>query len=107
MIQGPQFTELFSSPQLYHEITEGLFTHFFPDSVSAYNKGNIEFFLEFINEQVTSKDINSDSQPQSLINLSKFKFHLDRILCKGWSTSGGYAEPLKFYKLEVATHNFI
>ena len=100
MIQEQQFSGLLSSSQSYHQIIEGLFAYFFPDSASAYSKGDIEFFLTFINEQ---EPLHSDNQPQNIINLLKFKFCLNRILCKGWSKSGAHANPLDCYKLEV--HN--
>lgn len=93
MLQSPQFTKD-SITLLYQFVMDGLFTHFFPDtsdSKAIYNKEDIEFFLTFANKQSES------------ISLSKFKFHLDRILCKGWSKSGTIAKPLTFYKLEVTT----
>ena len=92
MIEGPQFSELISTPQ---KITEALYMHFFPDSALMYSKRDIEYFLTFTNEQ------SSDVQPQNPLNLSKLKIFLDRILCKGWSKSGAVANPLDFYKLEV------
>ena len=105
VVQIPQFTEPFSSPQSYNHIIEGLFTYFFPDSASVYSKGDIEFFLEFTNEKDNCiQSLHSDSQPK---NLLKFKVHLDRILCKGWSKSGASANPLDFYKSEVHVHAFI
>ena len=82
---------------------EGLFTHFFPDTndpASVYNKDNIEFFLTFVIEQSTLKDI-TQSINQSRICFSKLKMFLDRILCKGWNKNGIDAEPMSFYKLEV------
>ena len=99
MLQSPQFAAIIQMPQLYQHIMEGLFTHFFPDTgdpAAVYSKEDIEFFLTFANEQ---KTIYQDDG--NLISLSKFKFHLDRILCKGWSKNGTFAKPLTFYKLEV------
>lgn len=105
IIQDSQFTKLFSSSQSYHQIIEGLFAYFFPDSATMYSKGDIEFFLTFTNEQDALKDcvqsFHSDNQSLNIINLSKFKFHLDKILCKGWSKGGAHANPLDCYKLEV------
>lgn len=98
MIQGPQF-EVISIPHLYQHIIEGFFTHFFPESGSVYSKSDIEFLLLYINQQ--DKLRSSNNQSQSLINPAKFKLHLDRILCKGWSNSGASADPLFFYKVEV------
>ena len=95
-------------PQLYQHIMEGLFIHFFPDtddSKVVYSKEDIKFFLTFANEQHKWEDhaetFHQDNKSDNLISLSKFKFHLDRILCKGWSKSGTSAKPLTFYKLEV------
>ena len=110
MIQSPQFIEVISTTQLYQKIMEGLFTHFFPDSVLMYSKEDIEFFMAFTNDQNALKilinPLHSDDQPQNIINLSKFKNCLDRILCKGWSESGAPADPLEFYKFEVSS-NFV
>ena len=103
MLQSPQFATIAQMPQLYQHIMEGLFTHFFPDTgdpAAVYSKEDIEFFLAFANEQHNWKEtIYQDDK--NVISLSKFKFHLDRILCKGWSKNGTSAKPLTFYKLEV------
>ena len=92
-------------PQLYQHIMEGLFTHFFPDTGDSYSKEDIEFFLAFTNEQdkqnAYNQAVQQDDQAKKFISLSKFKFHLDRILCKGWSKNRAAAKPLTFYKLEV------
>ena len=108
MLQSPQFTKIISMPQLYQHIMEGLFIHFFPDtddSKVVYSKEDIEFFLTFANEQHKWKGhaqkFHQDDRSKNLISFSKFKFHLDRILCKGWSESGPTAKPLNCYKLEV------
>ena len=105
MLESPQFNKLASIPQLYQYVMEGLFTHFFPDtnnSTTVYSKEDIKFFLTFANEQNKWKScIEAIYQFENLINISKFKFYLDRILCKGWSKSGTIAKPLTFYKLEV------
>ena len=108
MLHSPQFTKVVSVSQLYQHIMEGLFSHFFPDtgdSKAVYSKKDIEFFLTFANEQDKQKAHNQtlcqDDQSANSISLSKFKFHLDRILCKGWSKSEVVAKPLTFYKLEV------
>ena len=108
MLHSPQFTKVVSVSQLYQHIMEGLFSHFFPDtgdSKAVYSKEDIEFFLTFANEQDKQKTHNQtlcqDDQSANSISLSKFKFHLDRILCKGWSKSEVVAKPLTFYKLEV------
>ena len=107
IIQSPQFTELISIPHLYQKIMEDLFAHFFTDSTVMYSKEDIEFFMTFTNEQdILRIPLHSDDQPQNLLNLSKFKIYLDRILCKGWSESGAAADPLEFYKLEV-NHNLV
>lgn len=100
MLQSPQFAAIVQMPQ---HIMEGLFTHFFPDTANpsaVYSKEDIEFFLTFANEQeiICQDDGN-------LMSLSKFKFHLDRILCKGWSKNGAVAKPLTFYKLEVNSNS--
>ena len=90
---------------------EGLFAHFFPaanEPISVYSKEDITFFLEFANEQNTLKEliqtIHPDKQSKTLIYLSKFKFHLERILCKGWNKNGMFAKPLNFYKNEVCKY---
>ena len=104
MLQSPQFAAVVSMPQLYQHVMEGLFTHFFPeisDRTAVYSKEDIEFFLTFANEQNNWKE--AVYQNNNLISLSKFKFHLDRILCKGWSKNGASAKPLTFYKLEVSS----
>ena len=105
MLESPQFNKLASIPQLYQYVMEGLFTHFFPDtnnSATVYSKEDIKFFLTFANEQNKWKSyIEAIYQFENLINISKFKFYLDRILCKGWNKSGTIAKPLTFYKLEV------
>ena len=98
-------------PQLYQHIMEGLFTHFFPDTSdprAVYDKQDVQFFLAFANDQYKQKTHNQkDDKSQNFINLSKFKFHLDRILCKGWSKNGVVAKPLTFYKLEVNNNSII
>ena len=108
MIQSPQFIELISTPQLYQRIMEGLFTHFFPDSALMYSQEDIEFFIAFTNDQkalrILINPLHSDDEPQNLLNLSKFKSCLDRILCKGWSESGAAADPLEFYKSDVSSN---
>ena len=108
MLQSPQFTKVVTMSQLYQHIMEGLFAHFFPDtgnSKAVYSKEDIKFFLTFANEQDKQKAysqlLSQDDQSANSISLSKFKFHLDRILCKGWSKSEIVAKPLTFYKLEV------
>ena len=108
MLQRPQFTKVVSMSQLYQHIIEGLLAHFFPDtgdSKIVYSKEDIEFFLTFANAQDNQKTCNKrlckDDQSTNFIILSKFKCHLDRILCKGWSKNLNVAEPLTFYKLEV------
>jgi len=105
MLQSPQFTKIISTQQLYQFVMEGLFTHFFPDTNdpgAVYNKEDIVFFLTCANEPNKLKGyIQQDDQSKNLISLSKFKYHLDRILCKGWSKNGTVAKPLIFYKSEV------
>ena len=106
MLESPQFNKTVSIPQVYQHVMEGLFTHFFPDTTTVYSKEDIEFFLSFANEQYKWKAyIEAIYQSENLINISKFKFYLDRILCKGWSKSGTIAKPLTFYKLEVNNSN--
>ena len=99
MLQSPQFATIISMLQLYQHVMEGLFTHFFPDTGVVYSKEDIEFFLTFANEQNDLKE--TIYQVENRISLSKFKFHLDRILSKGWSKNGILAKPLNFYKSEV------
>lgn len=113
ILESSLFPKTISIPQLYKHIMEGLFIHFFPDTnncKAVYNKEDIEFFLSFVNEQNKWKAIMQkfyENVPSgSLISLSKFKFHLDRILCRGWSHSKTNAKPLTFYQLEVS-HNDI
>ena len=105
MIESSQFNKIVSIPQLYQHVTEGLFTHFFPDtdnSTIVYSQEDVQFFLSFANDQTKWKTyIEAIYQSDNLINISKFKFYLDKILCKGWSKSGTIAKPLTFYKLEV------
>ena len=91
-------------PQLYQYVVEGLFNHFFSDTMSVYNVEDVEFFLMFANEQNTLKDVQTihpDNQSGNLICFSKLKFHLDKILRKGWNDSKTDAKPMTFYKLEV------
>ena len=108
MLHSPQFTQVVSVSPLYQHIIQGLFAHFFPDngdSKTVYSKEDIKFFLTFANEQDKQKAHNQilsqEDQSTNSISLSKFKFHLERILCKGWSKSEIVARPLTFYKLEV------
>lgn len=106
MLESPQFNKIVSIPQLYQHVMEGLFTHFFPDTATVYSKEDIGFFLSFANEQNKWKTyIEAIYQSENIINISKFKFYLDRILCKGWSKSGAIAKPLTFYKSEVNNSN--
>ena len=113
-MESPQFAKLISMPQLYQHIMEGLLTHFFPDtddSGEVYNKQDVQFFLSFANEQYKQKahdqTFHQDDKLQNFIILSKFKFHLDKILHKGWSKNGVVAKPLTFYKLEVNNNSII
>ena len=110
MLQNPEFAKIVSIPQSYQHIMEGLFIHFFPDtndSTVVYTKEDVGFYLSFSNEQskwkVHVQTISQNHQSENLISSSKFKFHLDRILCKGWSDNATNANPLTFYKSEV--HN--
>ena len=111
MMQSPQFEEVVKK-QLHHHILEGLISHFFPEigsSTSLYCKEDIEYFVSFANKQKKWKHSvqkdhvaeSSDLQLDSCISLSKFKFHLDKILCKGWSKNGKASKPINLYKLEV------
>lgn len=105
LLQNPQFTKLISVPHFYKHIIDGLLAHFFPDtndSTSIYIKEDIEFFLTFANEQNLLEDaIDPDDQSKSVVHFSKYKFYLDRILCKGWNNSGTDVSLLPSYKLEV------
>lgn len=108
MLQSPQFHETISVPQLYQHVIEELFAHFFPDTNDpkiVYSKEDVEFFLLFANEQnkwkIQIHGVYHD-QSENLINSSKLKFYLDRILCRGWSGNGTIAKPLTFYKSEVS-----
>jgi len=108
MMQSPQFEEVVKK-QLHHYILEGLISHFFPDIDSSYCKEDIEYFVSFANKQVTWKHSfqkqhvteSSDLLLGKCISLSKLKFHLDKILCKGSSKSGKVSKPINLYKLEV------
>ena len=84
---------------------EGLFNHFFSDTMSIYNMEDVEFFLMFANEQNTLKDIQTIHPDDQSVCFSKLKFHLDKILHKGWNDSETVAKPMTFYKLEVNNFN--
>jgi len=113
VLQDTQSIKLISIKQYYQYVVEDLFAHFFPatnEPISVYSKEDIEFFLMFANQQNTLKDliptVHPDDHSKSHINLSKFKFYLDRILCKGWSENELVAKPLAFYKLEVNNSHY-
>ena len=112
LLENSQFTDLMSIPLLYQNVIEGLFIHYFPDtndSKAVYNKKDIEFFLLFANEQnkwkVHVQTGHQNDLSDNFIGLSKFKFFLDRILCKGWCNNGEVAKPMTFYKLEVSNNS--
>ena len=114
MMQSPQFEEV-KKEQSYYHILEGLISHFFPETDSLYCKEDVEYFISFANKQTTWKHSvqtghvaeSNDSVLDNCISLSKFKFHLDKILCKGWSKNGKASKPLNLYKLEVIYYNYV
>jgi len=109
MIQSPQFEEVVKN-QSHHHILEGLISHFFPETDKSYCKEDVEYFISFANKQTawkysvqTKQAAGPDgSAMDNCISLSKFKFHLDKILCKGWSKNGKASKPLNVYKSEVS-----
>jgi len=108
-IAGPQFAEI---KKLHLRIIENVFAQFLPeigDSPGSdnfyYATTDVEFFVKFANEKMPPvEEVSPDNLNEktcSCISLSKFKFHLDNILCRGWSKSKGFAKPLNLYKTEV------
>ena len=91
---------------LYQHITDGLFTQFFPESDnSVYCEEDVKFFVNYVNKETfLPQKLSLDDENHSFISLAKFKFHLNKILCRGWSTNEATAKPLNFYKLEVSKH---
>ena len=62
--------------------------------------------MKFANDKMPPvEDISPENikeKTHNCISLSKFKFHLDKILCRGWTTGGEFAKPLNLYKTEVS-----
>ena len=106
VLTTPQFAEVVKR-QLHHHILEGLISHFFPETDSLYSKDDVEYFISFANKQTSWKhSVQTVPGPDDLVldscmSLSKFKFHLDKILSKGWSKNGKPSKPLNIYKSEV------
>jgi len=113
-LESPQFDQV-KKQQLQLIVNDGLFTQFFPeidDSSSlsgsngfSYCKEDVEFFVKFANckmppvENISPENIKENTH--NCISLSKFKFHLDKILHRGWSTDKDFSKPLNLYKTEV------
>ena len=116
-LESPQY-DLIRKQLLHLHITDGLFAQFFPeidDSSSihesegfSYCKADVEFFVKFANDKMPPvEDISPENikeKTHNCISLSKFKFHLDKILCRGWSTGEEFAKPLNLYKTEVSLY---
>ena len=105
VIESSQFDET-TEDRLYQHITDGLFSQFFPESSnSVYCKEDVNFFINYVNEEASlTRELSSDDEGHGCISLSKLKFHLSKILCRGWSSNEATAKPLNFYKLEVCMH---
>lgn len=96
VMESLQFDETIED-QLHQHITDGLFSQFFPESNNAvYSEEDVKYFVNYVNEE-----LSSDDKSHGCAALSKLKFHLSKILCKGWSCNEATAKPLNFYKLEV------
>ena len=113
-LASPQFDQI-KKQQLHLRIIDGLFIQFFPecdDSSSihgcegfSYCKTDVEFFVKFANEKMPPVEEvspeNLKEKTHNCISLSKFKFHLDKILCRGWSKGDDFSKPSNLYKTEV------
>jgi len=101
-VQGQQVVENMKK-KLYENIMDGLFMHFFPTStVLPYLQEDVEFLVKFANNDTLSSDkLHAESASYCCIGLSKMKFHLENVLCKGWNKDGKFAKPLDLYKNEV------
>jgi len=111
-LESPQFDQV-RKQQLQLVVNDGLFAQFFPeidDSSSlsgsdgfSYCKEDVEFFVKFANCKMPPVEKNNlKEKTHNCISLSKFKFHLDKILCRGWSTDKDFSKPLNLYKTEVS-----
>ena len=113
-LASPQFDQI-KKQQLHLLVHNGLLTQFFPeiDDLSSflgsdglsYCKADVEFFVKFANDKMPPIE---EVSPENLrdrtcncISLCKFKFHLDKILCRGWSKGKDLSKPLNLYKTEV------
>jgi len=105
VMESSQFNKS-DEDRLYQHITDGLFKQFFPEAGnSVYSEEDVKFFVNSVNEEIShTQELSTDDKDHGCINLSKLKFHLSKILCRGWSTNEATAKPLNFYKLEVRVH---
>ena len=113
MMQSPQFEEVVKK-QMHHHVLDGLISHFFPENDSLYCKEDVEYFVSFANKQTSWKCFLKERATKSddfmlgnCISLSRFKFHLNKILCKGWNKNGKSFKPLNVYKQEVIYFSLI
>jgi len=108
-MESSQFNET-SENQLYQHITDGLFSQFFPEGGnSVYFEEDVKFFVNYVNKEASlTQEFSSDDKNRGCISLSKLKFHLNKILCKGWANNEApTAKPLNVFKLEVLSGFYI
>lgn len=105
LMESSQLDET-TEDQLYQHITDGLLSQFFQESNNAvYSEEDVKYFINHVNKNIfLSRKLSSDEKDCNCISLSKLKFHLNKVLCKGWSDNEATAKPLNFYKLEVSMH---
>jgi len=112
-LESPQF-DLVKKQQTHLLVNDGLFAQFFPEiddsssfngsNVFSYCKEDVEFFVKFVNckmPPIEDFSLQNLEEDKTCNCISLFKFHLEKILSRGWSKGKDFSKPLNLYKTEV------